>query len=387
MRIRSANQVPACFKDVKCPYPEAKSAQSIYGNVNYSLLGPTNGEVVICFHGLNGSRTMFQDLENFLAARNYRVLSFDLFGHGLSNAPRVDMCSSCCQSSSSSSFCGGPRARYDMDFFVQQTEELLELLGLNSLPLNLIGFSLGGSIAVAYARKHPSKVLRLVAMSPAGFIPTVPTLYYFLKALSCCLIPAAPHLLCKCFYKKERFTRSFQKNNQDVPEEVALTLWSRFVWQLYVKRGTASASLAIMNRVPWFNMEPLFKEVGRHQRPVLLIWGSSDVLNPPAATAEKVRDCFENVKLVIVAGSGHTVMSDKPRQVALQIFAFLRLPPTSRMDQADIAEDVGMRLLLEAKDAQKIKEQGDAAERGAQMPLPQMLGQSKDHPNTNLRSL
>ena len=77
------------------------------------------------------------------------------------------------------------------------------------------------------------EVRRIVAISPAGFVPRVPPLYYLLRACAskafcslqkttgavqssllgvgkacwCCLIPLAPHVLCTCWYKKERFTR------------------------------------------------------------------------------------------------------------------------------------------------------------------------------------
>ncbi|CAK0859055.1 unnamed protein product [Prorocentrum cordatum] len=71
---------------------KAQTAHGEYGAINYSLSGPEHGEVVVCLHGLNGSRLLFHELSAALTAAQYRVLCFDLYGHGLSNAPPVDLC-------------------------------------------------------------------------------------------------------------------------------------------------------------------------------------------------------------------------------------------------------------------------------------------------------
>jgi len=329
--------VPKCFRSVKCPYPQAQTVNGGYGAINYSLIGPAGGELVVCLHGLNGSRVLFQDTAEHISKHGgFRVLSYDLYGHGLSNAPRVDLCpcrgcGSCCELAS----CGSFRARYDMDFFVDQADDLLSVLGLGDEPINLLGFSLGGAIAVAFAQRFPSRVRRLVAMSPAGFLPKVPMAYYLLKALWCCVIPLAPHVLCTCWYKRERFAKSLRSDGQEVDNEIVESLWSRFVWQLYVKRGVASATLAVCHRIPWFGLKPVFKDAGRSKRPVLLVWGEKDSLNPQATVAKEVESCFTNVKLLVVPGAGHIAICDRPRQVILSILQFLKLPPDVRMDTVE----------------------------------------------------
>lgn len=333
MRCRESSQVPKCFRNVKCPYVPAQTVFGRWGAINFSLVGPPDGEVVVCFHGLNGSRVLFNDLGNYISKQGrFRVLSFDLYGHGLSNAPKVDMCPfRDCRAPSLLSRCFSRRGRYDLDFFVDQTEDLLSLLGMAEEPVNLIGFSLGGTIAVAYALRHPAQVLRIAAISPAGFIPHVPKTYYLLRAFWLCVIPIAPHCICTCLYKRERFARSMRGDDPDVDDEVITNLWQRFVWQLYVKRGVASATLAICHRIPMFQAKPMFQEAGQHPRPVLLIWGEQDNLNPPHTVGETVRDCFSNVQMMIVRQAGHIAICDQPRQVVLAILDFLRRPPDTDM--------------------------------------------------------
>lgn len=345
MRCRSEKQVPKCFRHVKCPYPQASVAHGTYGVINYSLVGPPTGELVVCLHGLNGSRSMFQDLAEFISKQaGYQVLSFDLYGHGLSNAPKVDMCPCAgAHECSRRCTCGMPRARYDLDFFVDQARELLDLLGFPpDAPVNLVGFSLGGTIAVAFSHKYPSRVRRLVAMSPAGFLPKVPLSYYLLKATWCWLIPLAPHVLCTCLYRRDRFAKSMRKEGTE-DEAVIESMWARFVWQLYVKRGVASATLAVCHRIPWFSLKNLFVEAGRHSRPVLLIWGDKDNLNPASTVAQDVKACFSNAQLLVVKNAGHIAMGDRPRQVIMSVLSFLLLPVDTCMETAQIQAAVSLR--------------------------------------------
>jgi len=330
--------VPKCFRSVECPYQKVQTAQGSYGAINYSLVGPAFGELVVCLHGLNGSRVLFHDTAEVLSRHGgFQVLSFDLYGHGLSNAPYVDMClGKGCKSCGEFFCCGRPRGRYDLDFFVEQVDDLLSLLGFGDVSLNLVGFSLGGSIAIAFAQKYPQRVLRLVPMSPAGFLPKIPVSYYLLKAVWCCLIPLAPHVICTCWYKKQRFMKSM-RNDGHMDAEALEGLWARFVWQLYVKRGVASATLAICHRIPWFSLKGMVQDVGKHRRPVLLVWGEKDSLNPSKTVAKEVLNCFSNAQLMLVPGAGHIAICDRPRQVVFGLLAFLKLPIATQMGEVDLS--------------------------------------------------
>lgn len=376
MRCRSEPQVPRCFREVRCPYPKGQTIGSVFGAINYSVCGPENGEVVMCFHGLNGSRMLFQEIAVYLARHGgFRVVTFDLYGHGLSNAPPVDLCpsracSSCCLPGCCS--LSGARARYDLECFAEQTAELLSSIGLAAARVNLLGFSLGGAVAMAFAKRFPERVMRIAAISPAGFVLRVPPLYYLLRACWCCLIPLAPHVVCTCWYKKERFTRSLKKDPQmqGMGEQAVTNLWSRFVWQLFVKRGVAGATLATCSRVNWFNLSHLYNDVGRHPRPTLLLWGERDGLNPPATVGQKVAGYFSNAKLLVIPQAGHIALCDQPTEVHPRILRFLSLPENTSM--ASVGE-LGMRQ-SRLRAERPLESQPKTREGSAEMPVPMILG-------------
>lgn len=357
MRERPPSKIPAAFKDVECPYPSATTYGGKYGAINYTLDGPSTGELLVCLHGLNASRTMFKTVGDALARGGLHVLNFDMYGHGLSNAPPVNLwpCRGCRR-----------RARYDLDFFVDQIVDLLEGLGLSDRKLNLCGFSFGGLVAVAFADRYPEKVMRLALMSPAGCFTNhkIKRQWYLLKAVWCCLIPLANYILSPCCYTKAKWEKSMKGEDPEVIHQV----WSRMVWSLFIKKNVASASLAAMLRVPWFGMENFVEKVGQHPRPVLLIWGEHDQLNPLKTTAEKIRSLFTNSFLLVVQQAQHIVIADRPQNVYDALYDFLNMPADASMKDLTVKTGERPRLALEP---------GNRTEAHANMPAPGIIGAGK----------
>jgi pimeloyl-ACP methyl ester carboxylesterase len=95
------------------------------------------GPAVVLLHGLGGFAESWRCTLDALAGRA-DVQAVDLPGFGLS---------------------GKPRARYDLMFFARVLHGFLDALGLGQV--SLVGHSLGGAIAVAYALTHPGRVDRL----------------------------------------------------------------------------------------------------------------------------------------------------------------------------------------------------------------------------------
>lgn len=107
--------------------------------------------LVVYLHGLAGHAGHLMlgvdgGLARSLVDADYSVLGLDIHGHGFSEAPDCSM---------------------ERAAFVDQLVALLAHLGVTD-PFDLIGFSHGCVIALAYAAKYPSSVKRLALTSPFG---------------------------------------------------------------------------------------------------------------------------------------------------------------------------------------------------------------------------
>ena len=116
------------------------SARTAAGTA-YDLAGPSAAPLVTLVHGLGLNRHTWDALLPDLAAR-YRVLNYDLFGHGES-AP--------------------PPAPPTLTLFSQQLRELLDRVGVERCAV--VGFSLGGMINRRFALDHAARVAALVILN------------------------------------------------------------------------------------------------------------------------------------------------------------------------------------------------------------------------------
>lgn len=116
--------------------------------IRYQDNASVDKKTLVFLHGLGGSIESWNDNLGYLS-KKYRVVAIDLPGFGLSDKPRRN---------------------YTLGFlssFVLRAVSELEI----GIPFNIIASSLGGQIAARIATTSPSKVDKLVLISPAGFTP------------------------------------------------------------------------------------------------------------------------------------------------------------------------------------------------------------------------
>lgn len=110
-------------------------------NLYYEISG--NGQPLVFIHGL-GSSTRDWELQVAEFCKNFKVITFDLRGHGQSDKPP------------------GP---YSMPLFASDTAGLLKALGIESA--HIVGLSLGGGVAFQLALDAPALVKKLVIVNSA----------------------------------------------------------------------------------------------------------------------------------------------------------------------------------------------------------------------------
>ncbi|MCP4874820.1 MAG: alpha/beta fold hydrolase [Gammaproteobacteria bacterium] len=107
----------------------------------YELNGPADAPVVVFVHGLGLNRHVWDSFVSRFAQR-YRVLNYDLLGHGESVAPP---------------------AKLSLTTFSEQLLGLLDELSIDQC--SIIGFSLGGMINRRFAMDHPDRLRALAILN------------------------------------------------------------------------------------------------------------------------------------------------------------------------------------------------------------------------------
>jgi 2-hydroxy-6-oxonona-2,4-dienedioate hydrolase len=112
----------------------------------YVEAGRPDAPAVVMLHGTGGHwETFARNLGPY--SEHFRVVAFDLIGHGFSGRPDYD---------------------YEISHYVDHTLAVMDALGVSQA--HLLGTSLGCWIAAAVALRHRERVDRLVLMSAAGLV-------------------------------------------------------------------------------------------------------------------------------------------------------------------------------------------------------------------------
>jgi pimeloyl-ACP methyl ester carboxylesterase len=141
-----------------CAYPPtslpgARDIPTPYGSIRTYEWGPTTGRKILFIHGISTPCIALAGLAQELVEQHgCRVLLFDLFGRGYSDAPDP--------------------ALYPQDSRLWTTQIAL-VLGSSELEWSsfaVAGYSLGGGIAADYASWFPEAVESLILIAPAGLL-------------------------------------------------------------------------------------------------------------------------------------------------------------------------------------------------------------------------
>lgn len=116
--------------------------------LSYDEIG--NGDDIwIFYHGTRDCKHLWLDILKEASYNcNTKIYSIDLRGHGLSSKPVQE---------------------YSFDIFLEDLEEFIKEKNIENKKINLIGHSMGGSIMLLYAIKHPERVNRICTISSSLF--------------------------------------------------------------------------------------------------------------------------------------------------------------------------------------------------------------------------
>jgi pimeloyl-ACP methyl ester carboxylesterase len=139
------------LEELASPFPVRELALSVEGQdvrmAYYEVppSGPSNGRAVLLLHGKNFWGAYWEGPARALSAAGFRVIVPDQLGFGKSSKPDI---------------------HYSFDGLASNTARLLDVLGVRRAVV--VGHSMGGMLAVRFARNYPERTEKLVLENPIG---------------------------------------------------------------------------------------------------------------------------------------------------------------------------------------------------------------------------
>ncbi|MCJ1249815.1 hypothetical protein MMC30_007041 [Trapelia coarctata] len=157
---------PAELKALPYPLdfmPGARDVESPYGVMRAYEWGPEDGQKILFLHGLSTPGPALAGIGKNLAHRGCRVMILDLWGRGYSDTPQ-DL--------------PHDSRLYATQILLAIATSSVSWTGSASGGFCLVGYSMGGGIAVAFAGFFPQLISSVVLMAPGGLYKSLPAEYH-----------------------------------------------------------------------------------------------------------------------------------------------------------------------------------------------------------------
>jgi pimeloyl-ACP methyl ester carboxylesterase len=263
------------------------------GYTNYEVVGPERGPVVLLVPGISIPRGVFERTIAPLAEAGYRVVTFDLYGRGFSDRPRI---------------------RYDAALFNRQIDDLLGALRIEG-PVHLVGLASGGLQAMLYAEQRPSRVQSLVLIAPDGVDAPV---IGFVRMVRLPLVGELAGRLVMNATGQARWEERLQQYSAD--PRLVDNVVEQFRGQLEYKGFWRALTSSIAN-LPISESSDPFQRIERQGTRTLVLWGASDVIIP-ARLGREVRRLMPSARYIEIP-AGHLPQYERPDLTNAVILQFL----------------------------------------------------------------
>jgi len=256
-------------------------------NVYYEVHG--EGEPLILLHGLGSSTRDWQfQLDDFAA--HYQVITLDLRGYGQTDHPP------------------GP---YSIRLMSEDVIALMDYLEISSF--HLLGYSLGGAVALQIAVDHAHRIDKLIVVnSQPSFIPTSwrQKVEYYMRKMVVATMGMrrlAPVIA----------SRLFPNHDQQDLRDLVIDRYSQ---------NDAQAYLATLDALITWSVVP---QLGKLQMPILFIAAEHDYT--PVEDKKRYLDQIPNARMVVVENSRHGTPLDQPEVFKGYVLDFLGATQSSSL--------------------------------------------------------
>jgi pimeloyl-ACP methyl ester carboxylesterase len=238
------------------------------------------GDPALFVHGWGGAASHWRKMWGQLVPR-YRCLAPDLPGWGLSEKPDVP---------------------YTIEWYADWLADLLEARGAS--PAMVAGHSMGATIALALAQRHPGRVARLALLN--SIVRGADGLRAEARFLSMPVI----RTLAFPFTRTRRFLRFIARNFTQGPELEEIDL-------LLIARGTYASMTRSLDSLKRIDLTPGLESV---RCPTLVVGTDADREIPPLQTDLAAQ--IPGAQRVTIEGAGHVPILEQPDRTASALIDF-----------------------------------------------------------------
>ncbi len=262
------------------------------GVTHYEIRGDADAENVVLIHGNAAPYVTWDRTIGPLCDAGFRVLRYDLFGHGFSDRPKLPT--------------------YDRHFYNVQLDELLRRLDV-PYPVRVVGTSQGGSIAACFAAENPGSVSKIALLAPFfDQLPGSERLAYRLL-----LTPLVGEFLLRLMSDRKLADLSDAVVSVDT-----VPVLQRQVTEQFRYRGKRRAILANLRGDALADATSCYRSVGEQRIPLLLTQGTLDQ-KMPREYLSRLRELLPDIEYHEIEGAGHLAHYEFPDQMNHLLTRFL----------------------------------------------------------------
>jgi pimeloyl-ACP methyl ester carboxylesterase len=233
------------------------------------------GETILLLHGFGASGDSWNQLAATLT-KKHRMIAPDLPGWGAST--RIE------------------GESYGYPTQLERLQNLVQELKLDRF--HLMGHSMGGFLAAAYAARFPERVITLGLLCPHGMSEPVPS------DLALSLEHGDNWLVVSSAEGFQRLLNNLFVKRPFIPGPII-----KYLAQIAVRNTTKSRQIFDEMQT---NEPPLVQRLPQIKAPALIVWGDQDrVLH--VSSAGLFKDNLKQAELVIVKGCGHMPLMEQTR--------------------------------------------------------------------------
>ncbi len=259
------------------------------GDLNFHVETYGSGEPLVLLHGFSGSGANWANQIEYFAQK-FRVVTIDLPGHGQTDTPHKES------------------AHYAMHFAARDVLSIILTSGMEQA--NLLGYSMGGRLALYIALYAPRRITRLILESASPGLRTAAEREARItqdEALA------------------ERIERegiaAFSEYWSNLPLFATQSPEIREKLRLQRLRNDP-AGLANSLRGMGTGVQPsLWDRMSELRMPTLMICGAHD--SKFCAINAEMHDLIPNSTLVVIPDAGHTTHAEQPERFSSEVLRFL----------------------------------------------------------------